>query len=759
MSILGNRVLRREDPALLRGEASYVANLPLPGAAWLAYVRSPVAHGRVLELDCSRAARMPGVVDVLAGADVDMGRLTSQTPGAPEATYQPWLAVGTVRFVGEPVVAVVAETAAQAADAAEAVVVEYETLPVVTGADEAVGGETLLFPEVGTNVVLDLDFGHQESLLDGCEVVLRHRFVNQRLAPCPLEVRAAASSWDEDGKLTHWASSQAPHAALRRLMTAFDLERGQVRVVTADVGGGFGAKIGSYPEELLVPWVARRLGRPVRWVETRSESMVGLGHGRAQVQDVTIGGTADGRILAYRLDVLQDAGAYPAMGGSLTTLTRMMASGVYRIPRVEFRGRSVVTNTTPTVAYRGAGRPEATAAIERAVDLFAGRVGLDPAEVRRRNLVPADAFPYRSPTGVTYDVGDYPAALELVLRSAGYDGLRAEQARRRADGARVQLGIGISTYVEVTNGFVTGELGAVSVAEDGRVTVLCGTCPQGQGHATAFSMLAADVMGVPMDRIDVRFGDTDVVPRGVGTFGSRSLQTGGVAVRRAATEVVEQARQVAADLLEAAPEDVVLDVATGAFHVAGAPGVSRSWAELAVAAGKGEAPGGGLSAEIDFRPEGATFPYGAHVAVVAVDVETGHAALARLVAVDDAGRILNPLLAEGQLHGGLAQGVAQALLEEVRYDEAGNPLTTNLADYAFVSAAELPSFELVHMETPTPLNELGAKGIGESGTIGAAPAVQNAVVDALAHLGVSHLDMPATPERVWRAIAATGSRA
>ena len=455
--------------------------------------------------------------------------------------------------------------------------------------------------------------------------------------------------------------------------------------------------------------------------------------------------------------MLQDGGAYPDFGTVLPFMTRTMTSGVYTIPKAECSSVSVVTNTTPTVAYRGAGRPEATSAIERAVDMFAAEIGMDPAEVRRRNLIGPDAFPYDTPTGTTYDTGDYRGTLDLALEVAGYDDLRADQQRRRADGDVRQLGIGLSCYVEITNGMPDGEFGAVEVRPDGKVTVRTGTSPHGQGHVTAWSMLVADQLGVPMDDIEVVHGDTDVVPRGGGTMGSRSLQVGGAAVNQAAIVVVDQGKDLAADLFEAAPEDVVLDKARGVFHVAGSPALTHSWADLATAAL--DRSGTPLRAEVDLASPGPTFPFGTHVSVVEVDTETGKVTVLRHIAVDDAGRILNPLLAEGQVHGGIAQGVAQALLEEVVYDEEGNPLTSTLADYSFISAAELPSYETRFTETPTPVNTLGSKGIGESGTIGATPAVHNAVCDAVAHLGVRHVDMPTTPTRVWRAIQdAAGER-
>jgi len=753
MSILGNRVLRKEDPKFLTAGGTYVDDIRLAGAVHVVYVRSSVAHARILSIDTEEARQAPGVVAVYTAADVDLGPRPPEMPMMNQAMTRSLLADDTVRFVGECVAAVVADTRARALDAAELVQVDYDPLPPVVDVETALADETLLFPAAGTNLAMDMTFGTDEHFMDGCEVVVRHQFLNHRVAPCPLEVRAASAEWSPEGRLTQYSSTQAPHGVKSGLAGALSLDEAQVRVLAPDVGGGFGAKMGTYPEELLVAWIARKLGRPVRWVESRSESMVGLGHGRGQLQEVEIGGSRDGRIQAYRLNVIQDSGAYPAIGAVLPFMTRTMLSGVYDIPKVEFNSRSVVTNTTPTVAYRGAGRPEATAAIERVLDMFAAEIGMDPAEVRRRNLIQKDAFPFTTPTGTVYDIGDYVRALDLALEAADYQSLRAEQKQRRESGATKQLGIGLSVYVEITNGMPGSEFGAVEVRPDGTVVVRTGTSPHGQGHVTAWAMLVSEQLGIPIESIDVIHGDTDIVPRGVGTFGSRSLQAGGVAVNQATTKVVERARQLAADLLEANPDDVILDKVGQRFHVQGTPTAGRSWKELAAEAESQ----GGLTAEVDFTAPGPTFPFGAHVVVAEVDTETGLVEIKRIVAVDDAGKILNPMLAEGQVHGGLAQGVAQALLEEVRYDEDGNPVTANLADYAFVTAAELPSFERIAMETPTPVNELGAKGIGESGTIGSTPAVHNAVCDALVHLGVRHVPMPTSPQRVWLAInEATG---
>ena len=754
MSILGNRVLRTEDPKFLTVGGSYVADLRDPlleGALHVVYVRSMAAHGTITSIDVEDARQAPGVVAVLTGEDLgDRGPLPLPVPLLNPLQAQPALARGKVRFVGEALAAVVAETREAAADAAELVWAEIDHLPAVVTPEQALAAEALLFDDCGDNLALELLFGSDDAVFEGCEVVIEHDFVNQRVAGCPLEVRSAAAAWDGD-RLVQFASTQAPHGVKGTLAAWHGLEESQVRVVAPDVGGGFGPKIGAYPEEVLLGWIARQVGRPVRWTETRSENMVAMGQGRAQWHTVKLGGTRDGKVTAYRLDVVQDAGAYPALGAFLPFMTRVMASGVYDIPNVQFNARSVLTNTTPTVAYRGAGRPEATAAIERAMDLFAAEIDMDPAEVRRRNLVPADAFPFTTPTDTVYDVGDYERSLDLALEAAGYEELRAEQARRRDADDPVQLGIGVCVYVEVTAGPQPGgEYGRVVVHEDGSATAYTGSSSHGQGHDTSFAMIVTDQLGIPFEKVRVAHGDTDEVARGVGTFGSRSLQLGGSAIHTASGQVLDRARELAADLLEADPADVELDRANGAFHVAGTPAVSKSWAEVAAAAGPG-----GLEAETDFQAESPTFPFGAHVAVVEVDTETGLARLVRMVTCDDAGTVLNPLLVEGQRHGGIAQGVAQALYEWVRYDEDGNPQTTNLADYTMVSATELPSFELVTMETPTPLNPLGAKGIGESGTIGSTPAVQSAVCDALAPFGVRHVDMPCTPERIWEALQAS----
>lgn len=753
-SIFGSRVLRTEDPRFLTGAARYVDDQELPGALRAAFVRSMMAHARVTRVDLAEAAASPGVVAVLTAGDLD---LPDQPPSgnAHEGFARPVLAWDVVRYVGEPVAVVVAETSEQAEDAAELVVVEYDPLPVVIDAVQAASdGSPLLFPERRTNVADSFEVAWDEDVLAGAEVVARGRFVNQRLAAVPMETNAFAAVPDpEIGGLRLWASTQVPFDIRNDIAEALGLERSEVHCIAPDVGGGFGAKLFAYPEHLVVAAAAHRLDRPVRWSETRSESMVAMTQGRAQIQEVEIGATRDGRIVGLRVELTGDMGAYP-IGAFLPTTTQEMVAGVYGIPRIAVRGCAVVTNTTPIYAYRGAGRPEATALIERAVDLLAAELGMDPVELRRRNLLPPDVFPYRTPVGALYDSGDYEVALDRALELAGYEDLRREQARRRENGARIQLGIGVSTYVEVTV-FEGREFGSVEVCEDGSVTVLTGTTPTGQGHETAFAQLAAGILGVPLEAVRVVHSDTKRVPRGDGTYGSRSLQVGGSAVWEASHALVERARRIAAHALEADPADVVR-FEDGRFGVAGFPDTGISLGQVAaIANDPARIPEGmatGLEASTVFHGKEFTYPFGTHVAVAEVDVEIGDARLVRHVAVDDCGRILNPVLVDGQVHGGVGQGVSQALFEEVRFDEFGTPLTTTLASYPMPSAAELPSIETDHTETPTPLNEMGVKGIGESGTIGSLAAAHNAVVDALGHLGVRHVDMPCTPERVWRAI-------
>ncbi len=755
-SVLGEKVLRKEDPRFLTDGGIYLDDLEHPlleGATYVVYARSQVAHGIITDIDISEAEGMPGVVAVH----------TAETLGLEPApsNYNPAVARtllarrgDKVRWVGEPVVAVVAETYEQATDAAQAVFIDIDPLPAVIDLREALTSDTHLYEAAGGNAVFDSTaFGGStnsgEEFFADCEVVVTVEALNQRVAPCPMEPRAAAAAW-EGGRLHEWVSTQHAQGVRGQVAKANGIPEDEIRIITPDVGGGFGAKIGVYSDELLVGPLAKAVGRPVRFRETRSESMMNLGHGRAPHQTIRIGGRRDGRVTHYQLEMIQDSGGYCEVGTILGALfTRRMASGVYAIENVEAHCTSVVTNTTPTVAYRGAGRPEATAATERAMDVFALEIGMDPVEVRRKNLIPEFHEPHTTAVGEVYDCGDFEGSLDRALAQAGYDDLRAEQRRRREAGERRLLGIGVSAYVEITGGAGAPQEDAkIVVHPDGSGTIYTGTSPHGQGHETAWAQIASARTGIDMSRLRLVWGDTDLTPVGGGTMGSRSLQQGGLAVHQAAAGIVEQGRRIAASLLEADEIDIVLDTDNGTFHVAGTPAVSTDWAAVAATAGDD-----GIIEATTFKAPGATYPFGAHVAVVEVDADTGKVTHLRHIACDDAGTILNPMLLTGQVHGGIAQGTAQALYEEVCYDADGNPITSNLAEYAMITTDLMPDIERVPMETATWVNELGAKGIGESGTIGSTPAVHSAVIDALSHLGVRHIDMPCTPERVWRAIA------
>jgi len=753
-SILGNPVRRVEDPRLLRGQSRYVDDLAPDGTVHLAFVRSSMAHARLTGVDVTDAEQMPGVLTVATHTTLGLAPLQAFVM-LPPVFNRPPLADGVVRFVGDIIAVVAAESQAQAVDAAEAVVVDYEPLPVVIDPEAALADDaTVLFPEHGSNLAIEFNFGEDPTIFEGADVIVEGRFVNQRVAVVPMEGNSVLVEPGSDGHLTVTVSTQAPYSVRDPLAGALGIDPAKVRVLAEAVGGGFGAKTGVYCEYVIAGSLAQRLGRPVKWVETRSENMVAMTHGRAQVQYVELGLTRDGRFVGLRARIVADGGAYPATGAFLPFLTRLMGQGVYEIPKVEIGSRSAATNTTSTAAYRGAGRPEAAQMLERIVDMAAAELRMDPVELRRRNLIAPERFPLTTVTGANYDVGEYAKALDEALRISGYDELRAEQATRRARGDSVQLGIGVGVYVEITGGGAFSEFGSVEVHDDGTVTATVGTSSHGQGHATSFAMVVADLLGVPIEAVRLVQSDTDLVPRGGGTMGSRSLQTGGSALHEASEALVLKAKQLAAHLLEADVADITM--VDGSFSVAGVPASSISWSELAQAArDETKRPPDmepALAVALDFNQGEATFPFGAHVAVVEVDLETGRVELLRHVAVDDCGRIINPLLVTGQQHGGIAQGIAQALFEEVVYDDDGNPLTTTLIDYAMPSAADLPSFEASNTVTPTPLNPLGAKGIGESGTIGSTPAVHNAVVDAVSHLGIRHIDMPLTPERVWRAV-------
>lgn len=747
-SILGHPVKRTEDVRLITGAGLYADDVALaPDALHAVFVRSTLAHARVVSIDASAAEALPGVVAVHTAASLELGKRKG-FPGIPDAFDRPELARDRVRFVGEPVAVVVAASRAAAEDAAGQVLVDYDALPAVVDPRAAQAPDApILFEEAGTNVCHEAGAGDDDDPLAGAEVTVRLEFHNQRVAPAPMEPNALVAQPDPATcGLVVWASTQGTFAMRGVLSAALDLPPERVRVLSPDVGGGFGAKFGVYPEAVVVTALALRLDRQVRWVETRSENLVNMYHGRGQTQELELGARRDGTLVGLRLRILQDAGAYPQISAWLPNLTAMMMSGVYRLPKARWSAVSVVTNTTPLSAYRGAGRPEAAALIERAMDLLAAEIGLDPAELRRRNFLAPDAFPLTTVTGAAYDSGDYRAALDRALELTGYEDLRSEQARRRANGDRRVLGIGMSAYVEITGGGMPAEYGAVRVAGDGRVTVLAGTTPSGQGHETTLAQLAAERLQVPMSAVSVVHSDTAAVKWGFGTVGSRSMQMAGSAVDQACVELIEEARRLAAELLEVDPAD--LEVAGRGLRVRGVPTSAVGWADLAARAGDG-----GLRADVDFTQQGPTFPFGAHVAVIEVDLDTGSVRLRQHVAVDDCGTVLNPLLVKGQQHGGVAQGVAQALHEEVVIDADGTPRSASFLDYGIPTANELPQIVADGTRTPTPLNTLGVKGIGESGTIGAGPAVHNAVLDALAHLGVRHLDMPLTPEKVWRAVS------
>jgi carbon-monoxide dehydrogenase large subunit len=757
-SLLGTVVHRVEDPDLLVGRSTFVANHQEPGLLHAVFVRSPFPHARVTGIDTSEAAAAPGVVAVLTADDLG-GTPFPPFAGVNPAIERPVLATAKVRYVGDPVALVVAETRAAAVDAAELVDVDYDDLPAVADMEAALEPDApLQFEELGSNVAAsrkddDLDI---DPWGDAAHVV-RVRMENQRVATAPMEGHAVrAEPWlvgpdggRSEGVTVHLATQQ-PHGARDQLAKFTGLPPEQVRVVAPHVGGAFGGKAGAVVEHGAVVAAARLLGRPVTWAETRSETMLSM-HSRGQVQYAEMGLDRDGRILGVRLRLVGDCGAYGGFGGSFVLGgTYLMSPGVYDVPALRYAAIAALTNTTPMGAFRGAGRPEAAALVERLVDVAADELGLLPEEIRRRNLIGRDtgrdAFPFTTVTGARYDAGDFDLPLREALRIADVDGARAEQARRREAGDPRLLGIGLSTYVEIT-GFGGTELGHVEVAADGSVTVMAGTSSHGQGHATAFSTIVADRLGVPLERITYVQSDTARVPTGGGTGGSRSLQLGGSAVSRASERVLERARAVAAGLLEAAVADV--EPVEDGFGVRGVAGARVSWADVAARA---HADGEGLAAGDDFTSEGATYPFGAHVSIVEVDTETGLVRPLRHVAVDDCGRVLNPLLVEGQQHGGALQGISQALWEHLVYGDDGTPLTTTFVDYAIPTAADAIPLEVSTTETPTPLNPLGAKGIGESATIGATPAVQNAVVDALSHLGVRHVDLPCTPERVWRAV-------
>ncbi len=768
--LLGAQVKRKEDPRLITGTSQYVADIALPGLGHVAFVRSPHAHARISGIDGSAALRRTGVVAVVTGRDLvphcaplPIATVSAEGggDGAPEVGRQHYpLSVDRVRHVGEAVAAVVGSSVEAAMDGAAEVQVDWEPLPAVVDTVAAMAdGAPLLFDNASRNIEhrQAIKAGDPDAAFARAHRVVKQRMISQRLSGVPLEPRAVVAAPDPaSGGLVVWSTHQAPHVLRTGLAAALRMPQNQIRVIAPEVGGGFGVKFGTYPEDVVVAALARIRRVPLRWIETRVEHMTATTHGRAQVTDVEAAVDADGRIMALRMHVVADVGAYPIFT-FIPDLTLMMGVGVYRVENVDLRNTCVFTNTTSVAAYRGAGRPEAAYYLERLVDCVAAELGKPPEEIRRKNFIPPDAFPYAAPTGQNYDSGRYDAALTRALDIARYSALRAEQRQRLDRGDRRLLGIGMACYVEMC-GFGPFESALVRVEPSGTVTAFTGTSPHGQGHETTFAQIIADQLGVDFDQVVVRHGDTATTPMGFGTGGSRSLAVGGSAMMQAAGKVQEKARRIAASMLEAAFEDVVL--ADGRYEVKGVPGRSLTLAKIAEHAyGEGLAPGlePALEATEYFRPPQLVYPFGAHVAVLEVDRETGRVELRDYVSVDDCGTRISPLLVDGQVHGGIAQGVAQAVLEEVVYDRDGQLVTGSLMDYALPRADDLPSFTTDQTVTVTPFNPLGAKGIGEAATIGSTPAVVNAVVDALRPFGVRHLDMPLRPERVWRAIQESGA--
>ncbi|WP_420638180.1 xanthine dehydrogenase family protein molybdopterin-binding subunit [Candidatus Poriferisocius sp.] len=769
MSLVGARVVRKEDPNLISGKGQFVEDVRLSETVCMAFVATNDAHGRILSIDAREALTIPGVLGVWTAHDfTDHPDL----PQGMEGFERPVLARDKVMWAGEPVAVVVAEDQYAAADGAAAVALDIEPLPAVTDVEAATSPDApRLFEHHGSNIITAVptnDDLERELQRSSGRATLELR--NQRCVAAPIETMSVLADW-KPGGLTLWASVQAPHHLRNQLAAWLDLPQTSCRVIAPDVGGGFGSKIVWYPELFIAPLLSKWLGRPVKFTQTRSEAMLQMAHGRDQSHRIDVGFRDDGTINALRLVVSQNLGAYPDPTGlGLPVLTTWMAAGCYRIPHVSVSHRTVVTNTTPVAAYRGAGRPEAAYAVERVVDLVAKRTGLDPTEVRRRNFIPPERFPYEVPhqPAVVYDSGDFAGALDECLRLFDYEGLKAERQLRRDRGSGKLLGIGFSSWLEIggfgPNGSLEGfghlgswESAQVRVQPDGTAVVFTGASAHGQGHETTYAQIAADALGIAFEDVKVVHGDTDTVLQGVGTMGSRGVTTAGVGVHNAALLVLERAKKIAAHLLEANPADI--EVNNSAFNVRGTPGRTVAWSDVAWASYQPlslpeELTAGALEERLYQETPNFTYPSGCYACVVEVDPDTGAVDILRYVVVDDCGTVINPLLAEGQVHGGVAQGIAQALTEVVAYDEFGSNVTATFMDYGILTAADLPDYTAGRISTTCPNNPLGAKGIGESGAVGAPPAVVNAVVDALDPFGVDHLDMPLTPQRIWRAMHA-----
>ncbi len=778
-SEIGASRTRKEDRHLVTGRTTWVDNMVLPGMVHLAILRSPMAHAKITSIDVSGARTARGVLGAWSGKDfaAAQGDLPCAWPVTPDMVNPgaPSLAVDQVNFAGDAVAVVAARTPGEAVDALEEIDVDYEPLPPVLDLEAALAeGADLVHESAGTNksYTWELDSaaagsgGSVEDAARDAEVTVKRRFVQQRLSPGFMEPRSVVVQPVDDA-ITVWSSTQIPHILRTMLGLTLGIPEHKVRVVAPDVGGGFGGKITITPEEVITTLVARTLGRPAKYTESRSESMAAAHHGRGQIQDLTITATRDGKVTGLDVHLIADMGAYlRLLTPGVPVLGAFMFPGIYKFPAYRFRCDGVFTTKVPTDAYRGAGRPEATFAIERIMDELAAELGMDPLELRRKNWITHEEFPFTTVAGLTYDSGNYEAATEKALELAGWEELKAEQARRRESNDPVQLGLGISTFTEMCGlapsrvlgsldyGAGGWESASVRVLPTGKVEVVTGISPHGQGHVTGFSQIVADRLGVPFEDIEIIHGDTESSPKGLDTYGSRSLTVGGVAVVQAVDKVIEKARRIAAHMMEANEDD--LEYAHGKFTVAGAPGSSVPFGDIAFAVFTGhDLPDGmepTLNSEATYDPGNFSFPHGTHLCAVEVDTETGHVALRTYACVDDIGTAINPMLIDGQVHGGLAQGIAQALFEEAIYDDDGNLVTGTFVDYTLPSAADLPSFRTDRTVTPSTDNPLGVKGVGEAGTIASTPAVVNAVVDALRPWGITDITMPCTPERVWRAI-------
>ena len=769
---LGKARLRKEDARLLTGQTNWTDNITLPGMLHMCFVRSPFAHARITSVDVSAAKRMPGVIAAFSGADFadEQASLPCAWPVTPDIVIPPHppMATDEVRYVGEAVAVVVARDRYTAADAIAAVDVNYEPLPPVLDMRAALEEGSPKVHEAGNkSYVWPFVQGDIDAAFRDAPVVIEREYRQQRLIPCAMEPRAVVASTDVAGDVTLWSATQIPHVLRFALSAFFGIPEQKIRVIAPDVGGGFGSKLQVTAEEVLAVLVSRKLREPVKWTESRSEGNLTVHHGRDQWQKIRIAADRDGRLRGLDVDLLADMGAYLMLvTPGVPLLGAFMYPAIYKMDAYSFKCTGVFTTKMATDAYRGAGRPEATFAIERIMDELAAELGMDPLEVRERNWIKHEEFPYTTIATLVYDSGNYEAATARAKELFGYDELRAEQKARRESGDPVQLGIGISTFTEMCGLAPSRVLGSlaygaggwesatVRMLPTGKVEVVTGSSAHGQGHETAWSQIAADKLGVPFEDVAVLHGDTQVSAKGMDTYGSRSLTVGGIALTGACDKVVAKAKRVAAHMLEASENDI--EFTAGLLHVKGDPEKGRTIQEVALATfAAHDLPEGmepSLDSDATYDPDNFSFPHGTHLCATEVDTETGRVTIRSYVAVDDVGKTVNPLIVEGQVHGGLAQGIAQALYEEAVYDDDGNLLTTTLADYLVPSAADLPHFTTDRTETPATTNPLGVKGVGEAGTIASTPAVVNAIVDALRPMGINDVPMPCTPERVWRAI-------